>query len=209
VWYHAIETGVKLDCAMDIVDIAVLCENQKPIFARPSQYEQVADMARASFASDSSDHLALANAFNQYMLAREKVEEDQISQRDLEVFCKMYFLDIHALEEARKSREKLGHFLKRGAKLLPTRASTANTENVRQALAIAFSHKTAILHSGDEYRTVHENVAARLEPLSSVIDSNSEWIVYDRLNKIGGKFYLETATTIKAEWLVVSWNTQK
>jgi hypothetical protein len=163
-------------------------------------------VARAAFAVDSSDHLALVNAFDMYMRVRDMVEEKKLTKADLSDWCNLHYLDIRGLEEARTARDKLGPFLKKSAKLKPTRQSAANTNIVRKALAIALSHKAAIVYGADEYRTVHDNVAARPEPLSCVVDLNSEWIVYNRLNKIGGNIYLETATSIEAEWLVVSAN---
>ncbi|CAH0034428.1 unnamed protein product, partial [Clonostachys rhizophaga] len=45
-WYRAIEIGAGLDCSADIVDIAVLCSSQKPIFVQPPGVVRVARAAR-------------------------------------------------------------------------------------------------------------------------------------------------------------------
>ena len=86
-----------------------------------------------------------------------------------------------------------------------TRASATDITGVLKALAIAFCTKAAIYQAGnDEYRTVHEDVSALLAPLSALVNGNFEWVVYNSLiMEEGGRVYLETATPIKAEWLVV------
>ena len=76
---------------MDIVDIAVLCSSQKPIWAQVPGYQQVADVSRAAFATFPSDHLALANAFNLYMRAREKHQEETPPKFDLGTWCKLHW----------------------------------------------------------------------------------------------------------------------
>ena len=190
---------------MDIVDIAVMCSTQKSIFANPPQWEQVTDVSMAVFPTCPSDHIALANAFNMYMLAREKHQKPDGLIFDLTAWCDAHSLNHQALEEARKLREAIGPFLKGTAKLNPTRASMQGQTPVLKALAIALCTQAAIFQgSHDEYRTVHENVAARLEPHSALVNGNYEWIVYSSLTKSARKIYLDIATAINAGWLVVS-----
>jgi pre-mRNA-splicing factor ATP-dependent RNA helicase DHX15/PRP43 len=80
IWYRAIEAGAELGCAMDIVDIALLCSSQATIFMRPAQYRQVADLAKTAFAHPLSDHLSLANAFNAYMHVR-RIHQKEIGPK--------------------------------------------------------------------------------------------------------------------------------
>lgn len=200
-WYHAIGVGANLGCSMNLVDIAVLCNTSKPILARPPGYEQVADVAHGGVKAPS-DHLTLENAFNFYMIAREKIQDKPVILRN---WCLDHFLDQAALEEAIKTRAALGPFLKHTAQLAPTRVSTTDFTTERKALAIAFCTRTAIRYGGvDEYRTVHENVAALLEPTSALVSQDFEWVVFNKLVMSGGRVYLEVATPINAEWLVVS-----
>ncbi|KAI5458784.1 pre-mRNA-splicing factor ATP-dependent RNA helicase PRP43, partial [Mariannaea sp. PMI_226] len=203
IWYHAIEIASKMGCAMDMLDIAVLCNTQKPIVAHLPRLSQVADVSMGVFTGYPSDHLALANAFDHYMRIYDRNQKGNEPKVDLGAWCSAHFLNIGALEEARKTRTKLGQYLASRAKMPPTRASMADKTSVQKALATAFCTRLAIYHGGaDEYRTAHDNVAATLEPRSSLLGSNCEWVVFTTLNKSAGKVYLKIATAVKAEWLV-------
>lgn len=200
IWFRAIEEGAKLGCAMDILDIAVVCSTKRPIPLSPPNYQAAASAARAAYTYFPSDHLALVNAFNLYLRVHEKIKDEHA----LRVWCKLHFLDFGGLEEARKARLRVGPFLAQVAKLAPSRASITDTAIVRKALAIAFCTRIAIYHGpGDEYRTVPENVSVRLEPRSALVNKNHPWIVYTSLTMISNRHYLEVASPIEAEWLVV------
>lgn len=85
-----------------------------------------------------------------------------------------------------------------------------DTAIVRKALAVAFCTRTAIYHGpGDEYRTVPKNVSVRLEPRSALVNKSLPWIVYTSLTMISNKHYLEVASPIEAEWLVVGTHLDK
>ncbi|KZL66600.1 pre-mRNA splicing factor ATP-dependent RNA helicase PRP43 [Colletotrichum tofieldiae] len=202
IWYRAIQAGTKIGCAMNIVDIALLCSSQSPIFMRPAQYRQVADLAKTAFAHPLSDHLTLTNAFDAYMQARRIHQQVNGPKFDLGIWCTDHFLNMQALEQVRIARLELGHFLANVAKIPPTRTSIVDMTSVRKALAIAFHTHSAIHRTGDEYRTVHENTPALLSPLSSLVGGNYEWIVYTNFFTGGARQYLQIATAIKAEWLV-------
>ncbi|CAH0016620.1 unnamed protein product [Clonostachys rhizophaga] len=203
IWYRAIHIGAELVCAMDIVDIAVVCNSQKSIFADAPKHQQVADLFRGAAARYPSDHMALANAFNMFTAEREKCRQDNAPKSKLRDWCKSNFLNFDALDGIRIARDKLGPFLEGTAKLNASIASQRDAKSVPKALAIAFAHQTAIYNGGDdEYRTVPENTSGRLSPTGSLIDGNYEWIVYTRFSVTGRKIYFENATAIDAEWLV-------
>mgnify|MGYP000860850772 CR=1 FL=1 len=186
---------------MDIVDIALVCSSQKSIFTNKPEFRELEDLSRMAFAAYPSDHLALLNAFGLYMRAFEHKDDPNFS---LQEWCAVHFLDMQVLEEIRWKRQELGPFLKNVAKLPPTRASTREPWRVQKALAIAFCNQTAIFHATpDEYRTVHENVATRLSPLSSLLGGNYEWVVYTNFISSSGRVYIDIVTPIQAEWLLV------
>lgn len=188
---------------MDMVDIACVCSSQKDIFVRRANYKLSSHYIESAPIS-SSDHISLASAFSLYMRALEIADTKSVPNFDIRTWCDSNHLDRAALEDVRKQREKLGPFLRHIAKLTESRSSATNTENVRKALAIAFSTQTAIYNAiDDEYRTVPENVAARIDPSSSLLGGNNEWIVYNKLSLGGGHVYLETATAVRAQWLTV------
>ncbi|KEY72356.1 hypothetical protein S7711_01038 [Stachybotrys chartarum IBT 7711] len=203
IWFRAIEKAAKLNCAMDMLDIAVLCSTQRHIYARPPKYKRVADATRSSLAAWPSDHLALANAFNMYMRKREAYHEANLTDSSLDDWCTQHFLDSGMLEQARELRDKVGRFIKRNTNLAPRRASMQDRLVIHQALAVTFCTRVALYHgSDDEYRTVPENVAARLNPHSSLIGGNYTWIIYTNLTMVGGHVYMNTATPIMVESLV-------
>ena len=205
IWYRAIEEATRLGCGMNIVDIAVLCITQKSIFARPAGFEQVADIQRAVFGTTHSDHMALVNAFNRYLHVREKHEQEDGPQFDLELWCKRHFLHKSALEAAYDARDKLGPLLQRTAMLTATHASIQDKTAVKKALARALRTQIAFHYlEPDQYQTLHEGVVAQLDPCSCLVNQRAEWIVYTNLQKVGGRVYMEYATQIDAEFLVVS-----
>ncbi|KAI9901934.1 hypothetical protein N3K66_003751 [Trichothecium roseum] len=199
-WYRSIEVGVELGCSIDIVDIALVCSSQKSIFTTKPHFQELADLSQMAFAAYPSDHLALLNAFGLYLRAFENKDDTNFS---LQEWCALHFLYMQTLEEIRRKRQELGSILKNVAKLPPTRASIREPWRVQKALAIAFCNQTAIFHATpDEYRTVHENVATRLPPLSSLLGGNYEWVVYTNFISSGGKVYIDIVTPIEAEWLL-------
>lgn len=201
VWYRAIEEGTKLGCGMEMLDIAVLCSAQRSIYKNPPEHQRVADTSRSSLAFCPSDHIALANDFNQYMKAREVFEKDP--KFDLGSLCDKNSLDMVALEEVCRTRERVGSFLKNVAKLVPTHASVTAPATILKALTIAFCTQTAIIRGkNDHYRTVHENVDARLAPSSCLVGQASEWVVYTDLTMSGGKLYMQTASPVDPRWLL-------
>ncbi|PNP53779.1 hypothetical protein THARTR1_05903 [Trichoderma harzianum] len=201
IWYRAIETGAKFGCSLDMLDIAVLCSSQTSIFLRPPGYHQVADFLRTQFAHPLSDHLTHLNAFNAYLKARGALQERFSNpQSVLEEWCMEHALNMQALEEVCTAREIARRFLK--DKIAPTRASVTDMTSIRNTLAVAFCTHTAIHHSADVYRTVHEDTPALLSSVSSLVGRNHEWIVYTTLQQEGGKRELQIATSINAEWLV-------
>lgn len=157
---------------MDMLDIAILCSTRRQIYTRPSGYEKVADATRSALAAWPSDHLALANAFSMYMRKREAYHEANLTDSSLDDWCTQHFLDGAMLEQARVLRDKVGRFIKRNTDLAPRRASMQNRLDIHRALAVTCTRLAVYHGSDDEYRTVRENVAARLDPHSSLIGGN-------------------------------------
>ncbi|GKT97746.1 LOW QUALITY PROTEIN: pre-mRNA splicing factor ATP-dependent RNA helicase PRP43 [Colletotrichum tofieldiae] len=201
IWYRAIQAGTKIGCAMNIVDIALLCSSQSPIFMRPAQYRQVADLAKTAFAHPLSDHLTLTNAFDAYMQARRIHQQVNGPKFDLGIWCTDHFLNMQALEQVRIARLELGHFLANVAKIPPTRTSIVDMTSVRKALAIAFHTHSAIHRTGDEYRTVHENTPRSCHHSALWWRKLRVDCVHQFFHR-GARQYLQIATAIKAEWLV-------
>lgn len=201
IWFHAIEEGAKLGCAMDIVDIAAICTSQRSIFASEPKHQPLVDEMRRILTPFPSDHLALANIFEMYM--HERSVNMETPGYSLAAWCKRHFLDKAGLDEARLTIAGMGHFLKSIAKFLPTRATLRNKTAVPKALARGLCTQIAIANGGgNEYRTVHEDVPGLLAPTSSLLKDENQWIVYSKLSMVGNKVLMGTASAIDPEWLV-------
>lgn len=189
---------------MDIVDIAMICTSDRCIYLKPQPIEQLADVARMRIgATCSSDHIAMVDAFNAYTHV-ERMRHDG-KQIDLELWCSRRFLDIRALELVREKRERFGSYLKKDAKLKPSRASTKNITVVAKALATAFCTQIAFcFNRTGEYRTVHDNVPALIGPRSAALKRNHTLVMFNSITLTGGKFILDTVTAIRADWIIVS-----
>lgn len=110
---------------------------------------------------------------------------------------------MRALEEARRVLRSLQDYLQ--ATGLPLKhASVTDFTPVLKALATAFCTRSAIHHTADEYRTVHERAPGVLPPVSSLLDQNFEWVIYECQLR-GLKQHLCTATAVNAEWLAVGY----
>ncbi|CAG9994486.1 unnamed protein product, partial [Clonostachys byssicola] len=202
IWYRAIEIGADLGCSTDIVDIAVLCSSQKPIFLQPLGIVRVARAAQEAFMRPGSDHLTLLNAFRAFMHARRSFEGQEDSEMALRHWCLVNFLSMEALEEVRLARQAVGSFLHTNTKLTLSCASITDETTIPKTLAIAFFTHTAIHRTGDEYRTVHENFPALLSPDSALVGANYEWVVYTGFLLSGGRQCLQQATAISAAWIM-------
>lgn len=180
---------------INIGDIALLCISQSPIFIRPPRFKRVADMAKTAFAHPFSDHMTLANALYAYMHVMKH------HPGIVDNWCAEHGLNKPALGAVRSERLKLGKFLS-DSKFKPSVASVTDVATVPKALAQAFCTHTAIHHSLDAYRTVHENAPGLLQGSSVLVAGNYEWIVYDKYFS-PGKYYIQTTTAVNAAWLAV------
>lgn len=202
-WYRAIAEANQLGCGQDMVDIALLCSSQKPIYVLHPAVRRSSVEAKRIFQVEASDHINMAVAFNAYMRVR-KLQEDG-ADIDLDEWCEIHFLNKAALETVRLDRLKLATILaSKKMKLSPNRASIMDTTSIRKALARAFPTHAAILSWGDRYKTVHENTDALLDPYSALVHRQCEWVVYTSLSLAGDKTFMRQVTAVEAEWLVVS-----
>lgn len=170
----------------------------------------------AEFKTEPSDHLTLANAFDAYMQVRELNAKKPELGIDLLKWCKVHFLDLEALEDARKARHKLGKTL--GKLFDKSRAPPSDKTRVRKALAIVFASQAAIVDvANGQYRTTHTGVYGNIEPLSaalrqlnpklaaalgvSFVKPQHVWVVYTKLELSGGATLMKTVTAVEGEWL--------
>ncbi|KAK3181896.1 hypothetical protein K4F52_006800 [Lecanicillium sp. MT-2017a] len=201
IWYRAIPQAAKNRCAVNALDIISVCNSQRSIHLRVPSFEQVADMAKNARTSFPSDHLALYNTLSLYMRVQEIHQQQDSPKFDLERWCMFHFVDSGAMEEVLKIREKVGSFMKL-VKVPPVLASQRDVGKLQRILARALPTRLAIHHgNSDAYRTVHENVGARLETTSSLVTKHFDWVVYNNLKSSGGRVHIETTTPIDLAWV--------
>lgn len=204
IWYRAIETGFKLGCLQDMIDIAVVSSGLKSIHLRPSDYKGYSGDALRCFQVHQSDSINLASAFNAYMRNRALSRIKDAPPLDLAEWCMMFSLDMRALEDARLKRIQLrSSLIKAGFSKNITRASLGDIDLVRKAIAVTFCTQIARHYSQDRYRTMHDDVFALLEPLSCLVGHGYEWVAFTSLEMSGGATYMKGVTAIKPEWFAV------
>lgn len=198
VWYLAILEADKLSCSCEMVSIAALLSTKKSIFLRPYNHRYVADLAREGWANPKSDHLTLLNAFHAYVTV---TNSDKI---DMEQWCMDNFLSHTALRDVMVIRYGLLSTLK--TMRISIKSTPPNSPeyemNIRKALALSFFHHSAIqIPDRQTYKTVRQNMHANVNPHSVLVNSENEWVVFDKF-VYSGIQYLQTVTVVEAEWLV-------
>ncbi|KAK7931775.1 hypothetical protein PG985_002487 [Apiospora marii] len=151
------------------------------------------------FAHPKSDHLTHLNALHAYgyKLANENV--------DMELWCKEHMLNHTALAEIRSIRSQI---VNRWEKLYPrddltqsySMAKSDYADKLCQALARGLFTNTTYNRNGEGYVTIHDNFEGLIEPHSSLVEANEEWIVYTTY-RLGAKPHFDMFTAIEPEWI--------
>lgn len=199
-WWNIIKEGHKHGCGLDMISLAAIASTQNSMFLRPMGVLRVAEMAHRRFASPTSDHITQLNLLHAYY--RVKGREPAV---DLEQWCLEAFVDATVVEEVFKIRQQLRDMVQSilGQTLKGGLSDDQYETNIAKALARGMPHNIAFHKIDDVYVTVHENFPALLEPNSVLVSKKVQWIVYDHITHVG-KSYIDTATRVKPEWLVVS-----
>ncbi|KAF5619516.1 ATP-binding protein PRP16 [Fusarium sp. NRRL 52700] len=207
VWFNALEKAHELGCSSDMITIAAIRSTRHPIFVRGQGPYSTAGQAQR-FACFNSDHITQLNAVDAYM----KKEDDAEDLRhegvyiDISGWCSDNSLSMRALEEFKRIRMKLRKSFADLFKDKPKRLALETSEcddNLRQALAWAFSHRVAFSDVGsgnDLYRVLHHNWHAGVSPESNLVGLNHRWVIFDSFIMTNCQF-LETVTAIEPEWL--------
>ncbi|KAJ4163812.1 hypothetical protein LMH87_005517 [Akanthomyces muscarius] len=152
-----------------------------------------------------NNHLALLTAWDYFMRVREMLAGNKAYM--LRQWCEDHFLDMDVLERIVMSRWRLVKQLRSDQHFkwpnLNLRLTTSQFPRVLKALATAFCTNLAVVRRREDiYLTVYAGVEAMVEPHSAAIQSHSEWVVYNTLQRAGGRVLLEVVSPVSAEWLV-------
>lgn len=204
-WAYAVELAKRHRplVAQHIVAMAILRCSMHPIWSIPSSHLAVGHLAMTHFADPMSDHLTELNALYAY----EAIEDTCDSQRTINEWCNMRFLNRRVLDEVISIRNMCVDRMH-----IHTSLDTMTEQtrlDIRWVLARAFFRHCAFLtpRDGDEYpryRTIHGNWETVLAVDSMLNSLTHQWVIYDKF-KLGQLPYLEKATAIDPAWIVVSW----
>lgn len=189
-----------------MVTLAAICNDTKSIFKAEPGFRFASDHIRTRWKCRGSDHLALLTAWDYFMRVREMLAGNKAHM--LRQWCEDHFLDMDVLERIVMSRWRLVKQLRSDQHFkwpsLNLRLTTSQFPRVLKALATAFCTNLAVVRRREDiYLTVYAGVEAMVEPHSAAIQSHSEWVVYNTLQRAGGRVLLEVVSPVSAEWLVV------
>ncbi|DAZ98952.1 TPA: hypothetical protein N0F65_000484 [Lagenidium giganteum] len=161
-------------------------------FVRPKNDAKAADEAKASFAHQDGDHLALLNVFQAFML------NGQDSH-----WCYENYLNHRSLSAAVNVRDQLIRNMKRLEMPTTSKLDYSSGQfytNIRKALTAGFFMQVAHKSSAGHYVTVKDNQVVHLHP-SCVLDDKPEWVVYNEF-MLTSRNYIRLDTRISGDWLV-------
>lgn len=184
-------------CSNEVLSITALLSVPQ-IFVRPASARKRADEMKQLFAHPDGDHLTMLNVYHAF--------KSPAAQADPKKWCHEHFLSLRALQSADNVRKQLKTIMERSEIELVSVPFEDKKyyENIRRALVSGFFMQVAMKESnGKTYVTVKDNQTVLLHP-STVLGQESEWLVYNEF-VLTTKNYIRTVTSVKAEWLLVSY----
>jgi pre-mRNA-splicing factor ATP-dependent RNA helicase DHX15/PRP43 len=185
-------------CSNEMLSIISLLSVPQ-IFLRPHSQRKRADEMKNLFAHPDGDHLTLLNVYHAF--------KGSEAQADPKKWCHDHFLSLRALQTADNVRQQLLRIMEREELVLISTPFEDKKyyENIRRALIAGFFMQVAKKDQGKSmYTTVKDNQKVLLHP-STVLGYDAEWLLYNEF-VLTTKHYIRTVTSIKPEWLLVSFS---
>jgi pre-mRNA-splicing factor ATP-dependent RNA helicase DHX15/PRP43 len=185
-------------CSNEMLSIISLLSVPQ-IFIRPHSQRKRADEMKNLFAHPDGDHLTLLNVYHAF--------KGPEAQADPKKWCHDHFLSLRALQSADNVRQQLLRIMEREELVLISTPFEDKKyyENIRRALVAGFFMQVAKKDQGKSmYTTVKDNQKVLLHP-STVLGYDAEWLLYNEF-VLTTKHYIRTVTSIKPEWLLVSFS---
>lgn len=175
----------------EVATIVAMLSVPEP-FVRPKNDAKAANEAKANFAHNDGDHLALLNVFHAYKLNNCDPN-----------WCFENYLNHRSLQAASNVRDQLIRNMKRLE--MPTYSnldlnSAQYYPNIIKSLVSGFFMQVGHKSSSGTYVTVKDNQVVHLHP-SCVLDDKPEWVVYNEF-VLTSRNYIRLNTRIRGEWLV-------
>ncbi|OTA35828.1 hypothetical protein BTJ68_03977 [Hortaea werneckii EXF-2000] len=183
----------KEGCVDEILSIIAMLGEASSLFYRPKDKKLQADAARARFTvREGGDHLTYLNIWTQWVDADFSY-----------VWARENFLQQRSLTRARDVRDQLAKLCDRvEVTLSSSGGSTTNTHPILKSLTAGFFPNAARLQrSGDNYRTVKNNLTVHIHP-SSVLggDAKPKWVIFYEL-VLTSKEFMRSVMPLQPEWL--------
>lgn len=177
---------------------------QDDILTRPHEVRYAADVVRQAFAHGQSDILGRMNALSCYFQMSKDLSKD-----DLLGWCNEYFVDhkvameVLAIRKELLSQVRLHLLMGQGEPSALDQADEGYSDKIRQSILAGFFFKAAMFEkSPDSYKTARDNHPFLLDPDSSLIGMDYEWVICHNMHYAGIQ-YLQYVTAVKPEWLIV------
>ncbi|WZH43026.1 pre-mrna splicing factor rna helicase [Fusarium acuminatum] len=203
-WYNCFLKAHALGCLRQLVTIAALMSTQDDILTRPYEVRYAADGVRQAFAHGQSDILGRMNALSCYFQMSKDLSKD-----DLLGWCNEYFVDhkvatqVLAIREELMSQVRLHLLMGKSEPSALDEAEEGYSDKIRQSILAGFFFKAAMFEkSPDSYKTARDNHPFLLDPDSSLVGMDYEWVICHNMHYAGIQ-YLQYVTAVEPEWLIV------
>jgi pre-mRNA-splicing factor ATP-dependent RNA helicase DHX15/PRP43 len=193
-WAKLILTSPGFGCSQEIMTIAA-CLSVPQMFLRPRETAKAADVAKAQFVQEHSDHCTMLNAHAAY---------ESIPERERKQWCWDNFINERAMQNVVNVRNQLLGIMNKLD--LPVISSDTKGDgsfafmDIRRALTSGLFMQVAYRQSTGEYLTVKDNQLVSIHP-SSVISSRPEWVLFEEF-ALTTKNFIRTVTVTNVDWLV-------
>lgn len=196
-----VSTYPQFQCLNEII-IIVSMLSVPPVYYRPKERLEEADMMREKFTIKDSDHLTLLNIYQQWE------SQMKINPRKIRQWCSKNFLIGKSLQKARDIKNQLLSILK--SQKLPV-TSTNNDDIIKQCLCMTFfpqSSRLSKINLKDsliEYFNLrHSFMKLYLHPTSVLNNSRDfppDYVIYHQLI-LTKKEYMNVVTAVDPLWLI-------
>uniref|UniRef100_A0A0N4ZXF3 RNA helicase n=1 Tax=Parastrongyloides trichosuri TaxID=131310 RepID=A0A0N4ZXF3_PARTI len=162
-----------------------------PVFVRPSNGRNEADIARNRFAYAGSDHLTLLNVYNQFIRNGENAS-----------WCYENYLNFRTLSSAKNIRVQLERTMTR-LKLMKKQLTFSDSDyynNIKKSILSGFFMQIAYRESSGHYTIAKEGQIVLIHP-SSVINAKPEFILFNEYVQTKQDF-VRCCTELQPEWLL-------
>jgi pre-mRNA-splicing factor ATP-dependent RNA helicase DHX15/PRP43 len=193
-WAKLILTSPDFGCSQEIMTIAA-CLSVPQMFLRPRETAKAADVAKAQFVQEHSDHCTMLNAYAAF---------ESIPERERKQWCWDNFINERAMQNVGNVRNQLLGIMNKLD--LPVITSDAKGHgsfafmDIRRSLTSGLFMQVAYRQSTGEYLTVKDNQLVSIHP-SSVISSRPEWVLFEEF-ALTTKNFIRTVTVTNVDWLV-------